>query len=79
MATKLEDAYGGGGYPALQPDVVLQLGWDHVASELDAREFVFELDASEGLNAWRAQLRAWFPSYDALADGVQLLDVELPP
>ena len=58
----------------------LQLGWDHVASELDARESVFELHASGGLNAWRARLREWFPSYDELAYGVQqLLDVELPP
>jgi 4-hydroxyphenylacetate 3-monooxygenase len=80
MATELEDAYGGGGYTALQRAAVLHLGWDHVASELDARESVFELHASGGLNAWRAQLRAWFPSYDELANGVQqFLEVELPP
>ena len=79
MATELEDAYGGGGYTALQRAAVLQLGWDHVASELDARESVFELHASGGLSAWRAQLRAWFSSYDELANGVQqFLDVELP-
>ena len=80
MATELEDAYGGGGYTALQRAAILHLGWDHVASELDARESVFELHASGGLNAWQAQLRAWFPSYDELANGVrQFLEVELPP
>ena len=80
MATELEDAYGGGGYTALQRAAILHLGWDNVASELDARESVFELHASGGLNAWQAQLRAWFPSYDELANGVrQFLEVELPP
>ena len=79
MATELEEAYGGGGYTALQRAAVLQLGWDHVASELDARESVFELHASGGLSAWRAQLRSWFSSYDELANGVQqFLEVELP-
>jgi len=53
---------------------------DALSAELDARESVFELHASGGLNAWRAQLRAWFPSYDELANGVQqFLEVELPP
>ncbi len=79
MAAGLEEAYGGGGYTALQRAALLQLTWDHVASSLDGRESVFELHASGGMTAWRARLRAWFPSYSELANGVQqFLGVELP-
>lgn len=79
MAAGLEDAFGGGGYTALQRAALLQLTWDQVASSLDGRESVFELHASGGLVAWRARLRAWFQSYVELANGVRhFLGVELP-
>ena len=79
MAAELEEAFGGGGYSALQRSALLQLTWDQVASALDGRESAFELHASGGLTAWRARLRAWFDSYSELANGVQhLLTVDLP-
>ncbi len=79
MAAELEEAYGGGGYTALQRAALLQLTWDQVSSALDGRESAFELHASGGMGAWRARLRAWFEGYDELANGVQhLLGVELP-
>ena len=80
MAAEMEEAFGGGGYTALQRAALLQLTWDQVASALDGRESAFELHASGGMPAWRARLRAWFENYAELADGVQhLLGVELPP
>ncbi len=80
MAAELEDAFGGGGYTALQRSALLQLAWDQVALSLEGRESVFELHASGGMTAWRARLRAWFPDYNKLANGVhQFLGVELPP
>ena len=80
MAAELEDAFGGGGYTALQRAALLQLAWDQVSSGLDGREAVFELHASGGLEAWRGRLRAWFESYNELANGVQeFIQVDMPP
>ena len=79
MAAALEDAFGGGGYTALQRAALLQLAWDQVSSGLDGREAVFELHASGGLEAWRRQLAAWFGSYNELANGVQeFVQVDMP-
>lgn len=80
IAAELEEAFGGGGYTALQRAALLQLTWDQVASALDGRESTFELHASGGMGAWRARLRAWFSGYSELANGVrQFLGVEMPP
>ena len=80
MAAELEDAFGGGGYTALQRAALLQLAWDQVSSGLDGREAVFELHASGGLGAWRRRLASWFERYNELANGVQgFVQVDLPP
>ena len=80
MAAELEDAFGGGGYTAMQRAALLQLAWDQVSSGLDGREAVFELHASGGLEAWRRQLASWFDSYNELANGVQdFVQVDIPP
>ena len=79
MAAELEDAFGGGGYTAMQRAALLQLAWDQVSSGLDGREAVFELHASGGLESWRRQLAAWFERYNELANGVRdLVQVDLP-
>ena len=79
MAAELEDAFGGGGYTAMQRAALLQLAWDQVSSGLDGREAVFELHASGGLEAWRRRLAAWFERYTELANGVRnFVPVELP-
>ena len=80
MAAELEDAFGGGGYTALQRAALLQLAWDQVSSGLDGREAVFELHASGGLEGWRRRLASCFDSYNELANGVQeLIQVDIPP
>jgi 4-hydroxyphenylacetate 3-monooxygenase len=80
MAAALEDAFGGGGYTALQRAALLQLTWDHVSSGLDGRESAFELHANGGIPAWRSRMRAWFQHYNELANGVQaVLGVDMPP
>ena len=79
MAAELEDAFGGGGYTAMQRAALLQLAWDQVSSGLDGREAVFELHASGGLEAWRRRLASWFERYNELANGVQdFVQVDLP-
>ena len=79
MAAELEDAFGGGGYTAMQRASILQLAWDQVSSGLDGREAAFELHASGGLESWRRQLAAWFGRYNELANGVQgFVSVDLP-
>ena len=80
MAAELEDAFGGGGYTAMQRAALLQLAWDQVSSGLDGREAVFELHASGGLEAWRRQVGSWFEGYNELANGVrEFVQVDLPP
>ena len=79
MAAELEDAFGGGGYTAMQRAALLQLAWDQVSSGLDGREAAFELHASGGLESWRRQLAAWFDGYNELANGVhELVQVDMP-
>jgi aromatic ring hydroxylase len=79
LAAGLEDAFGGGGYTALQRAALLQLAWDHVSSALDAREAAFEAHASGGLANWRHWLRRSFKDYGALANAVlRALDLPMP-
>jgi 4-hydroxyphenylacetate 3-monooxygenase len=79
MAADLEEAFGGGGYTALQRAALLQMAWDHISSDLDSRESAFELHANGGLPTWRNRLRSWFDRYNELANGVLgLLDMEMP-
>lgn len=80
MAAGLEEAFGGGGYTALQRSALLHLAWDHISSELDGRESAFELHANGGIPLWRNRLRAWFSRYNELANSVLgLLNLEMPP
>ena len=79
FAAGLKEAFGGGGYTALQRSALLSLAWDHISSALDGRESAFELHANGGLPAWRARLRRDFDRYNELANGVlQALRVEMP-
>jgi aromatic ring hydroxylase len=79
VAAGLADAFGGGGYTALQRAALLQLAWDHVASALDGREAAFELHASGGMPAWRGRLRRSFERYNELANVVlRSLNVGMP-
>jgi 4-hydroxyphenylacetate 3-monooxygenase len=74
-----EDAFGGGGYTALQRCALLQMAWDHVSSALEARESAFELHANGGVAIWRQRLRRCFEDYNALANGVlRQLSVPMP-
>jgi len=70
VAAGLAEAFGGGGYTALQRSALLQMAWDHVSSALDGRESAFELHASGGLPAWRGRLRRSFERYNELANAV---------
>ena len=79
LAAGLEDAFGGGGYTALQRSALLQMAWDHVASALDGRESTFELHASGGVPVWRSRLRRNFERYNELANAVlRSLDMDMP-
>jgi 4-hydroxyphenylacetate 3-monooxygenase len=79
MADGLEDAFGGGGYTALQRAALLQMAWDHAASALDSRESAFELHANGGMPAWRSRLRRAFEDYNPLANAVLCgLNVPMP-
>jgi aromatic ring hydroxylase len=79
MAAGLEEAFGGGGYTALQRSALLHLAWDHSASGLDGRESAFELHANGGIPTWRNRLRRWFSDYNALANSVlRSLDLDMP-
>jgi aromatic ring hydroxylase len=70
VAAGLADAFGGGGYTAMQRSALLQMAWDHVSSALDGRESAFELHASGGIPAWRGRLRRSFERYNELANAV---------
>jgi 4-hydroxyphenylacetate 3-monooxygenase len=70
LAAGLEDAFGGGGYTALQRSALLQMAWDQVSSALDGRESAFELHASGGIPAWRGRLRRNFERYNELANAI---------
>jgi 4-hydroxyphenylacetate 3-monooxygenase len=79
VAAGLEEAFGGGGYTALQRAALLSLAWDHSASALDGRESAFELHANGGLPAWRTRLRRDFDRYNELANAVlRTLDMDMP-
>ena len=79
VAAGLADAFGGGGYTALQRSALLQMAWDHVSSALDGRESAFELHASGGIPAWRGRLRRSFERYNELANAVaRRLDLSMP-
>ncbi len=79
MAAGLEESFGGGGYTALQRSALLHMAWDHISSGLDGRESAFELHANGGIPAWRNRLRAWFSSYNELANAVVgTLNLDMP-
>src|SRR5213076_2788183 len=79
MAAGLEEAFGGGGYTALQRSALLHLAWDHISSGLDGRESAFELHANGGIPAWRNRLRRDYDRYNELANAVlQSIDIEMP-
>jgi aromatic ring hydroxylase len=79
MAAGLEEAFGGGGYTALQRAALLQLASDHVSSALDGRESAFENHASGGMPGWRHWMRRSFGDYNELANAVlKAIDLPMP-
>jgi 4-hydroxyphenylacetate 3-monooxygenase len=66
----LAEAFGGGGFTALQRSALLQMTWDHASSALDGRESAFELHANGGIPAWRGRLRRSFPDWNTLPNAV---------
>jgi 4-hydroxyphenylacetate 3-monooxygenase len=80
VADGLEEAFGGGGYTALQRAALLSLAWDHISSALDGRESAFELHANGGVPAWRTRLRRDFDRYNELANSVlRGVSIDMPP
>jgi aromatic ring hydroxylase len=76
----LAEAFGGGGFTALQRSALMQMVSDHASSALDARESAFELHANGGLVAWRGRLRQSFGRWNELANAVlQQSVVPMPP
>jgi aromatic ring hydroxylase len=66
----LTEAFGGGGFTALQRSALLQMAWDHASSALDGRESAFELHANGGIPAWRGRLRRSFADWNRLPNAV---------
>ena len=76
----LEEAFGGGGYSAIQRAALLQMAWDHIGSSLDARESTYELHSNGGVPVWRARLRRSFSRYNDLANAVvRQMTIAMPP
>jgi 4-hydroxyphenylacetate 3-monooxygenase len=76
----LAEAFGGGGFTALQRAALLQMASDHASSALDARESAFELHANGGVIAWRGRLRRSFSDWNNLANAVlKQAAVPMPP
>lgn len=70
VGTGLAEAFGGGGFTALQRAALLQMASDHASSALDARESAFELHANGGLVTWRGRLRKSFDRWNELPNAV---------
>jgi aromatic ring hydroxylase len=66
----LVEAFGGGGFTALQRSALMQMASDHASSALDGRESAFELHANGGVPAWRGRLRKSFGRWNELANAV---------
>jgi 4-hydroxyphenylacetate 3-monooxygenase len=66
----LTEAFGGGGFTAVQRAALLQMAWDHASSALDGRESAFELHANGGIVAWRGRLRRSFADWNTLPNAV---------
>jgi aromatic ring hydroxylase len=66
----LAEAFGGGGFTALQRAALLQMASDHASSALDARESAFELHANGGIVTWRGRLRKSFDRWNELPNAV---------